>query len=822
MPRHSLILALLLGALSSTSPVLLAATPAPAADAPKTIIVGFDGMDHGLTQRFIDEGHLPNLKALSEAGLFDRLETSNPAQSPVSWAVFNTGQNPGKTGVGGFVSRFFPRDGDGKAFGNPLPQPMLGFASDISAEEFVEVGMAMESPETFCALAAGAAFAVLLLLLKLFKAPTWLAVVLGLAGGAGGWYMALGYTAGLPADGRVPYEINPMQGTNFWSYLDEQGVRLTGIQVASTFPPDDEGPATRLLSGLGVKDISGSPGSWFVYTDDPWSWPKETATAGKIKKIYFDENEQTRARADLYGPNDWIAEADFKARIAALKAQETNPENSTDELGAHGDALKSVQAEYNKWKSEKAVTVPFIMDSDRAAGEVTITVDGASQTLKVGEWSDFMAVRFPFNERFAAHGVVRFHLLRCDDEDVRVFVPPINIDPRHPPEWLPISAPPDFSATVADGIGSPFETLGWACMTNPLKDRADSLFEAQSFMDDITATMNYREQILDWALSDPAAWDVYYQVFSVTDRVAHLLYREYDPLHPLFDAEYAATEISAWGRTFPLSEAVPQVYREADRVVGSIMKRVNAGEFGEDVLVMLVADHGFTSFRRGVNLNNLLYDLGYLKTNNDQPLDEIKGGRDLLRFVDWERTKAYSMGLGKLFINKAGREPKGIVTDAEYDDVVSSIQRDLLAVTDGEGGPKVITSVSRRDELFDGPWWKEGTGERRKRGEIVEVEHDGFADLFIGYEPFFRVSWANTMGGLDNAAIVDNTNHWSGGHVSVDPVHVPGIFFSNRAFTEESSAGLIDIGPTVLARYGIDPSGTDMDGKVLPFERLSQ
>ncbi|MFT7464969.1 MAG: putative AlkP superfamily phosphohydrolase/phosphomutase, partial [Pseudohongiellaceae bacterium] len=100
MPRFSLILALVLGTLSSTSPELLAAPTPQTADSPKTILVGFDGMDYGLTERFIGEGLLPNLKALSESGLFSRLETSNPAQSPVSWAVFNTGQNPGKTGVG--------------------------------------------------------------------------------------------------------------------------------------------------------------------------------------------------------------------------------------------------------------------------------------------------------------------------------------------------------------------------------------------------------------------------------------------------------------------------------------------------------------------------------------------------------------------------------------------------------------------------------------------------------------------------------------------------------------------------------------------------
>jgi hypothetical protein len=60
--------------------------------------------------------------------------------------------------------------------------------------------------------------------------------------------------------------------------------------------------------------------------------------------------------------------------------------------------------------------------------------------------------------------------------------------------------------------------------------------------------------------------------------------------------------------------------------------------------------------------------------------------------------------------------------------------------------------------------------------------------------------------------------------VSVDPSHVPGVLLSNRRFTEERAAGLEDIGPTILLRYGIDPAPptTDMDGSPLPFAHLAR
>ena len=808
---------------------LVPATLAQGAARPKTLVIGFDGMDHDLTARFMAEGKLPNLSKLAESGHFGRLETSNPAQSPVSWAVFNTGTNPGKTGVGGFVSRYFPRDEKGvkKATGRPLPQPMLGFPSDVPADALVSFPMALHQPEAFAAAAAAAALLLVFVLLKLiFRVKALPALVLGLAGGAGGWYLAFDYVASLPADGKVPYEINPMQGTNFWKFLDDDGVRMMGVQIASTFPPDEEGPATQLLSGLGVKDVSGSPGSWFVYTDDPWAWPDDTNAGGRIEKVYFDLDGDTRATAALKGPKDWIAEARHKTGIAALEKAQTEPGNTEEQARAYEQQLRDAKAEYNKFLKDKAVMVPFDLVADRAAKSVTVKLQGAEAVVAEGGWSDFLPVVFRFNERYSAYGVVRFHVIRCDAEEVRVFVPPINIDPGHPPEWLPISSPPSFSAELEAGIGKAYETLGWACMTNPLKDHSETHFSPQAFLDDIVATMNGREAILDWALDRPQDWDVYYQVFSTTDRIGHMLYREFDPQHPAYDKAYADQIVSAWGRQFRLGDSLPEVYKEADRIAGGIVDRIESGALGDDVMLMVVADHGFTSFRRGVNLNNLLFELGYLKTKDDKPLSDFTGqSGDLLMYVDWERTRAYSMGLGKVFINLEGREPLGIVKPgAEYEALMGSIQADLMAVTDGEQGPQVFTSVSRRDKLFSGPWWKEGSSMRRKKGIPEPYEHDGFADLFVGYEPFFRVSWANTMGGLDAAAIVDNTNHWSGGHVSVDPVHVPGVFFSNWKYADDSAAGLIDIGPTVLARYGLDPKAVapDMDGRALPFEKLAR
>jgi len=796
------------------------APPAPAAAGPRTILLGFDGMDHALTRTFMDQGLLPNLSKLAAAGTFQRLETSNPAQSPVSWAVVNTGTNPGKTGVAGFVSRIFARK-DGKREGIPLPQPMLGYPTTIPAAEYLPVPMAAEQPELFQGLAtllpAVVVFSLLSLIMKL---PKLLGVVLGLVGAAGGWYWGMQQIALAPADGKLPYQINPMQGTNWWTYLDAAGVRTTGVQVASTYPPDDEGPNTRLLSGLGVPDVTGSPGSWIVYTTETWAYPHPTATAGKIERMSFDLADETRARLDLPGPDNWLVKADYEHKLAALDSQTGHRDNTQADGTALADERRRLQAEFNRWKSTDLETkVSFTVDVDHAAGTLAFDVAGQKFTLREGEWSDFIPVEFVFNEAFSAHGLANFHVLKLSPEDVRIFVPPINIDPEQPERWLPISAPPDYSKELAEGIGHPYETLGWACLTNPLKDYVDSGFTVQSFMDDIVSTMKLREDLLAYNLAHPESWEVYYQVFSETDRVGHMLFRESDPAHPKYDAAYASRTVEAFGKSFPYSQALPVIYSQVDRIVGSVMDAIASGSLGDDCLLMVVADHGFTSYRRSVNLNNLMADLGFLVFKDGKTLKDVlaDGNTDMLSYVDWSRTRAYSYGLGEVFINLQGREPKGIVPPDQYDALVAEICAALLDVTDGPGGPRVVTSATPRGVLFHGPWVVEGHAQRKVRGELEDVEHDGFGDIFLGYEPYYRVSWANTLGGLDKASVVDNENHWSGDHVSVDPEHVPGVFFCNRKLAEPTRAHLLDIGPTIVARYGLSADDKGFDGRVLPI-----
>src|SRR5216683_839503 len=83
---------------------LSVAAAAPAAQQ-KVIVLGFDGVDARYTERWMNEGKLPNLARLRAMGTFRPLRPTLPAQTPVSWSTFSTGIDPGRTGIFDFLRR---------------------------------------------------------------------------------------------------------------------------------------------------------------------------------------------------------------------------------------------------------------------------------------------------------------------------------------------------------------------------------------------------------------------------------------------------------------------------------------------------------------------------------------------------------------------------------------------------------------------------------------------------------------------------------------------------------------------------------------------
>jgi predicted AlkP superfamily phosphohydrolase/phosphomutase len=80
------------------------ASPSAAPDR-RVIVLGFDGLDPVILGRLAGEGKLPHLADLMARGGFRPLGTTVPPLSPVAWATFTTGMNPGGHGIFDFVHR---------------------------------------------------------------------------------------------------------------------------------------------------------------------------------------------------------------------------------------------------------------------------------------------------------------------------------------------------------------------------------------------------------------------------------------------------------------------------------------------------------------------------------------------------------------------------------------------------------------------------------------------------------------------------------------------------------------------------------------------
>jgi len=71
----------------------------------RLFILGLDGSPLPLLRRLIASGDLPNLARIFESGDAIEMNSALPDVSAVAWTSINTGKNPGKHGIYGFVDR---------------------------------------------------------------------------------------------------------------------------------------------------------------------------------------------------------------------------------------------------------------------------------------------------------------------------------------------------------------------------------------------------------------------------------------------------------------------------------------------------------------------------------------------------------------------------------------------------------------------------------------------------------------------------------------------------------------------------------------------
>jgi predicted AlkP superfamily phosphohydrolase/phosphomutase len=536
-------------------------------------------------------------------------------------------------------------------------------------------------------------------------------------------------------------------GTSFWVTAGQAGVRSAILTVPVTFPPEDV-PAGELLSGLPLPDIRGTVGTFYYFATDLSRYEEgNTEMGGILKRLTF---EGDTARSELAGPRNPIVQAQMA------------------ELRKTGATLTGAdQARMAELEARRDVQIPFTVRWSRQSRSATIDIQDTTVRLNEGAWSKWVPLEFRVNFLVRLYGMAQFYLVRANGE-LQLYASPVNWRPDSP--VMPISSPSGLSKQLYERLGT-YRTLGWAEATWPLnEDRIDE----KAFMDDLFRAFDDRAQVILHEV-DSKKFDLVIGVLESTDRVQHMFWRFIDPTHPMYDAAGAAK----------YGDAIERVYRRCDKLVGEVLQRIEPG-----TLVFVLSDHGFHSFKYGVNLNTWLVENGFIarqgRAVGDKNLNDMfGGGGQFWEGVDWTRTRAYSLGLGQIYFNMRGREGQGIVNEGDdYRRLADELSAKLLTMTDPKTGQRIVRSVYKRDDVYSGPFMANAP------------------DLQVGFEDGYRVSWQTSLGGSPPGLLYPNMKKWSGDHCSFDYQTIPGSLISNRKLSADQ-ASIVDIAPTVLKYFGV-------------------
>jgi predicted AlkP superfamily phosphohydrolase/phosphomutase len=394
---------------------------------------------------------------------------------------------------------------------------------------------------------------------------------------------------------------------------------------------------------------------------------------------------------------------------------------------------------------------------DRERGEAELRVGGDRVQLRRGRYSDWQELRFRLGPALKLRGICRFLLLDLDP--LRLYVTPINIDPAHPA--MPIGHPFIFPVYLAKLTGR-YSTLGLAEDTGALNDE---VIGPEAFLEQARCFHQERERVF-FEMLKRYRKGLCACVFDITDRVQHMFIGEDDA---------------------GADSVIDDLYIQMDQMLGRVLREVDPKD--PSTLLLVLSDHGFAPFERGVNLNSWLLERGLMSL---EPGHQTCG--EYLEGVDWDRTRAFALGLAGIYLNQKGREARGVVSPEEAPALRAEIREALLELKDDQAEETLINEVFDTHQIYNGPFT------------------DNAPDLIVGYRRGYRASWSTVKGASGAGVVEENSRHWRGDHC-IDPRLVPGVLLSNRPL-EQRSAHLADIAPTILELFGIPKPG-QMSGRSL-------
>jgi predicted AlkP superfamily phosphohydrolase/phosphomutase len=396
-----------------------------------------------------------------------------------------------------------------------------------------------------------------------------------------------------------------------------------------------------------------------------------------------------------------------------------------------------------------------------------LTIGNQTINLTPGKWSPFIELSFRVGFGITIKSVTRVLMAEVTSHPTLYFLP-LQIHPLKSP-W-PYGTPKSFLKNVWN-ISGKYLSLGWPQDTTGLED---GFISDQQFLELCEKIYRHREKTFI-RLLDSYQEGLLACVFDSLDRIQHMFFKDN-------------------------KEVVENWYQKLDVLFGRVLDVVNMRNEGRDIQLIVVSDHGFGNFDYKINLNRWLLNRGYLSVKSSH--DESN-----LNAVNWERSKAYGIGLNSIYLNLRNREGHGIVPEENKNLEIQKLKTELLGWLGPDGNP-VVQKVVIPDESFHGPYTRFGP------------------DLIIGYRPGYRASALTGLGDWNEHEIEVNQDHWGSDHC-FDASSVPGVIFANKGLANFSDLSyvefpLLTIGKEIIPQDDVEiPDFDDEDqGKI--EERLKE
>jgi predicted AlkP superfamily phosphohydrolase/phosphomutase len=271
------------------------------------------------------------------------------------------------------------------------------------------------------------------------------------------------------------------------------------------------------------------------------------------------------------------------------------------------------------------------------------------------------------------------------------------------------------------------------------RDNPDELFSA------LGKRLAERRSVVD-ALWEKEEWNLMEIVVTGTDRLHHFMWDACE------DANH------------PRREDVLAYYRAIDDFLGHVYEKFRRLDAGGNFFML--SDHGFCAAKREVYVNAVLRAEGFL---------DLAPGASSLEGIT-ERTKAFALDPARIYINRAGRFPRGRIDEAD----AKSLLEDLAAIFDAleVGGERVVRRRFTGREAYSGPFARRGP-------DLVLVPRNGF-----------------DLKGRPGAAEISGERRFQGMHTWEDA-----FFFSldPAAIEDPNDLNIVDVPKTILRSMDVEP-----------------